>query len=149
MSVRDDIQAEVKAAMRSGDTVTRDTLRMCIAAFENRRIELGRGLEEPELIQVLAKAVKSRQDSVAHFDNAGRTELADKERAEIDVIERYLPEQMSVADLRSLVEATIAEVGASSPKDIGQVMKAIMAKHRGQVDGKAVQQLAGELLGQA
>ncbi len=147
MSLQGRIQEDVKTAMRAGDTATRDTLRMVLAALKNRRIELGRDLEEADELQVLQKSVKTRKDSAEQYASAGRPELAEKENAEIGVIERYLPEAMSEDELRGVVEATIAAVGAESKKDLGQVMKAVMAAHKGQVDGKVVQRIAGELLG--
>ena len=147
MGYQDRIQEDVKAAMRAGDAETRDTLRMVVAALKNQRIELGRELEEADELAVLQKAVKTRKDSVDQYVEAGREELAAKERAEIAVIERYLPAQMSEDDVRGVVEKAIADVGATSKKEMGQVMKAVMAEHKGVVDGKTVQRIAGELLG--
>lgn len=147
MAYQERIQDDVKTAMRSGDTETRDTLRMVVAALKNRRIELGRDLEEADELAVLQKAVKTRKDSVDQYVEAGREELAAKERAEIAVIERYLPAQMSEEDVRAVVAKAIADVGATSKKEMGQVMKAVMAEHKGVVDGKTVQRIAGELLG--
>ena len=147
MGYQDRIQEDVKAAMRAGDAETRDTLRMVVAALKNQRIELGRELEEADELAVLQKAVKTRKDSVDQYVEAGREELAAKERAEIAVIERYLPAQMSEDDVRGVVEKAIADVGATSKKEMGQVMKAVMAEHKGRIDGKLVQRLAGELLG--
>jgi uncharacterized protein YqeY len=140
-------QEDLKDAMRSGDTQTRDTLRLLVAAIKYKRIELGREPNEAEELQVLQKQVKMREDSVAQYGAAARQDLVDKERAEIAVIERYLPQRMSDDDVRAVVERTIREVGASSKADLGKVMKAVMAAHQGQVDGKAVQRIAGELLG--
>ena len=147
MGYQDKIQEDVKAAMRAGDAETRDTLRMVVAALKNQRIELGRDLEEADELAVLQKAVKTRKDSVDQYVEAGREELAARERAEIAVIERYLPAQMSEDDVRAVVEKAIADVGATSKKEMGQVMKAVMAEHKGVVDGKTVQRIAGELLG--
>lgn len=141
------LQSDLKDAMRAGDTTARETLRMVLAALKNRRIETGEDLAEGEELQVLTKQVKSREDSVEQYDAAGRKDLADRERAEIEVLKRYLPEQMSADDVRALVQKTIADLGLSSKKDMGQVMKAILAEHRGTVDGKLVQRLASELLG--
>ena len=109
--------------------------------------EAGGDLDEATEIQVLTKQVKSREDSVEQYDSAGRKDLADKERAEIEVLRRYLPEQMGEDEVRALVQKTITDLGLSSKKEMGQVMKAIMAEHRGKVDGKLVQKFASELLG--
>lgn len=150
MGLVDTISADMKDAMRAGDTLKRDTLRMVIAGFKNKAVEPGREspeLSEEEALSVVLGAVKSRKDSAQQFDEAGRDELAKKERAEIAVIEGYLPQGLSEEETRAAVERAIAETGAASKADIGKVMKAVMAAHKGQVDGKAVQQLAARLLG--
>ena len=98
------------------------------------------------MLVVLAKAVKSRKESVTEYDKAGRTELADKERAEIEVIETYLPAQLSAEETRGIVQGLVTELGISSKKDMGQLMKALMAKYKGTVDGKLAQQAASEFL---
>lgn len=146
MSLLATLQNDLKDAMRAGDVVARETLRMGITALKNRRIELMADLSPAEELAVLTKQVKSREDSASQYDAAGRPELATRERAEIEVIRRYLPEQLSEEAVRELVERTIASVGASSKKDIGAVMKAILAEHKGKLDGKLVQRLASELL---
>ncbi len=147
MSLLPTLQSDLKEAMRAGDVVARETLRMMITALKNRRIELMADLSEAEELAVLTKQVKSREDSAAQYDAAGRGELAERERAEICVVRRYLPEQLSEDAVRELVARTIAETGATSKKDVGTVMKRIMAEHKGRVDGKLVQRFAGELLG--
>lgn len=149
MSLHDRIQDDLKQAMRAGDNHTRDTLRMVFAELKNKRIEVGRDLEDPEELKVLQRAVKTRADSAAQYEEAGRPELAEQERAETEVIERYLPARMSDEDVRALVEQAIAEVGAASKADLGKVMKAVMAAQQGQVDGKTVQRFAAELLADA
>ena len=146
MSYQARLQEDVKAAMRSGDTAVRDTLRMLMAALKNKRIELGRDLDEKDELQVLQKQKKSREDSATQYGAAGRADLEAKERAEIAVIERYLPAAMSDDDVRALVSAAIAASGASSKADLGKVMKAVMAENQGKVDGKTVQRIAAELL---
>ena len=140
------LQEDLKDAMRARDVTTKETLRMTIAALKNRRIEAGEDLDEGTELQVLTKQVKSREDSVEQYEAAERKDLADKERAEIEVLRRYLPEQLSEDAVRTLVEKVIADQGLSSKKEMGQVMKAIMAEHRGKVDGKLVQKLASGLL---
>lgn len=145
-SLLETLQTDLKQAMRAGDADTRDAIRMVLAALKNRRIELGADLDEGESLAVLTKQVKSREDSAGQYDAAGRPELAAKERAEIEVIRRYLPEQLSEEAVRELVERTIARLGATSKKDLGQVMKAVLADHKGRIDGKLVQRFASELL---
>lgn len=150
MSMRDQISADMKAAMKAGDTVRRDTLRMVIAAFKNKAVEAGREspeLSEEEVMAVLAYSVKTRKDSASQYDDANRPELAAIERAEIAVIEGYLPQQMDEDATKAAVEAAIAETGAASKADLGKVMKHVMAAHKGTVDGKLVSRFAGQLLG--
>ena len=124
----------------------RDTLRMLLAALKNKRIEIGEDLDEPAQLAVLTSAAKTRADSAQQYDAAGRPELADKERSEIEIIQAYLPRQLDEDEVRAIVEAKIAELGVSSKKDMGQLMKAVMADHKGKLDGKLVQRLAGERL---
>jgi len=140
------LQGDMKQAMKSGDTLSRDTLRLLIADLKKKELDLERELAPEEELSVLQKGVKTREDSVAQYDAAGRKDLADKERAEIAVVQRYLPKMRSEAETRALVQAVIAKLGVSSKKDLGQVMKAVLAEHKGQVDGKLVQRIAGELL---
>lgn len=144
--MRERIENDLKDAMRSGDTVTRDTLRMVIAALKNARIEAGKDLDEGQVVGVLQSAVKSRRDSVDQYRAAGREDLAAREEAEIEVVSRYLPRMLDEAETREVVARAIAESGAGSKQDLGKVMKAVMASHKGQVDGKLVQRLAAELL---
>lgn len=146
MSLAEQLSADLKEAMRAGDAHKRDTLRMVLSDLKNKRIELGKELGEEEVQGVLAKAVKSREDSVAQYREAGRTDLAEKEEAEVRVIAGYLPQRLGEGETRALVEGVIAELGLDSPKQMGQVMKAVLATHRSQVDGKLVQRLAAELL---
>lgn len=140
------LQDDMKAAMKAGDTLTRDTLRLAITDLNKKSLDLARELTPEEELGVLQKCVKSREDSVAQYSAAGRRDLADKEQAEIGVVQRYLPKMLPEAETRSIVQAAIAKLGLSSKKDLGQVMKAVLATHKGQVDGKLVQKLAGELL---
>jgi uncharacterized protein YqeY len=140
------LKSDLAAAMRAGEELRRETLRMCIAALSNRRIELGRDLEEAEELQVLSKAAKTREDSAEQYRQAGRPELADKERSEAQIILAYLPQKLGEAETRELVEKRISELGLSSKKDMGRLMKAVMAEEGARVDGKTVQRLAAELL---
>lgn len=146
MALTERIRRDLEAAMRAGETLRRDTLRMVIAALKNRRIELGAELTEEQELAVLQGAVKSRAESAVQYEAAGRGELAEKERAEIAVIQGYLPELFSEDETRELVRAKLDELEVRSPKDIGKLMKAVMAEHRGRVDGKTVQRIAAELL---
>lgn len=147
MSLIDRIQEDLKTAMRERNELARETLRMVTAELKNRRIEVQRDLEEADVLEVLGRCVKTRRDSAQQYDDAGRPELADKERAEIVVIEGYLPAQLGEEEAREAVAAAIAEAGATSMKDMGAVMKVLMAKYKGRLDGKAAQELLREQLG--
>lgn len=146
MQVLAKLQEDMKQAMKAGDALTRDTLRLVITDLKKKELDLARELKPEEEEAVLQKCVKSREDSVAQYSAAGRTDLSDREKAEIGVIRRYLPELLSEAQTRAIVQQTIGKLGLKSKKDLGQVMKAVLADHKGKVDGKLVQKLAGELL---
>ncbi len=149
MSLFETIQADVVVAMKAGETTRRDTLRMVIAAIKNKAIDSGgdRGSVDDETVMTaLLSAVKSRKDSVEQYESAGREELAARERAEIEIIQTYLPQPLTEDETEALVKATIEEVGATSKKDLGKVMKAIMATHKGRVEGKLIQRFAGQYL---
>ncbi len=147
MGLKLTLQDDVKKAMLARDNLTRDTLRMVLATIQNReQIELGRDLNEEEALAVVMSAVKSRMDSLSQFDAAGRKDLADKERGEIEVLRRYLPRQRSPEETRTLLANLAKELGVSSRKDAGRVMKELMVRHKGEVDGKLAQTLLAEVL---
>jgi uncharacterized protein YqeY len=145
----DDLTTAIANAMRSHDAVRLSTLRMLKAAIMNREVERRRALDEAESLQVVASLVKQRRDSIDQFAKGGRQDLVDKEAAEIKVLEGYLPPAADAAAIDQAIAEAIAETGAASAKDMGRVMKTVMAKLAGQsVDGKMVnervrQKLAG------
>jgi uncharacterized protein YqeY len=139
MSLKQRIVSEMTAAMKAKDAARTSTLRMVKAAVQNREIEKGGELTDDELTKALQSLVKQRRDSVEQYEKAGREELAAKERAEIAVIEEYLPRAAGPEELARAVEEAIAETGASSMKEMGAVMKAAQARLAGQtVDGRAL-----------
>lgn len=140
------VQSDLKAAMLAKNELVRDTLRMVLSEMKNRCIEVGRELDDGEQEAVLLRCVKTRRDSLEQYRKAERDDLADKEQAEIGVIEGYLPEQMSEDDVRDAVQAAIETTGAASKKDMGLVMKALMAEHKGRIEGKLAQRFVNELL---
>jgi uncharacterized protein YqeY len=147
LSFVDDISAEIAAAMRAKDSVRLGSLRMLKAALMNREVERGRALADDEARQVVAALVKQRKDSIEQFTRGGRQDLADKETAEMRVLESYLPAAADPALVDQAIAAAIAETGAASAKDIGRVMKAVMVKLAGQtVDGKMVNELVRQKL---
>jgi len=148
MSLVDDVSAAIADAMRRQEALRLGALRMLKAALMNRGVEKGRDLDDAESRQVVASLVKQRKDSIEQFTKGGRQDLADKEAAEIRVLESYLPPSADPAVVERAVAEAIAESGATSPKDVGRVMKAAMAKLTGQtVDGKAVNELVRKRLG--
>jgi uncharacterized protein YqeY len=139
--------AAIADAMRKHDPVRLTALRMLKAALMNREAERGRSLDEGESLQIVTALVKQRRDSIEQFTNGGRQDLADKEAAEIRVLEAYLPPAADPAVVERAVADAIAETGATSVKDMGRVMKAAMAKLTGQtVDGKTVNDLVRQKL---
>ena len=142
MAFIDKISQDIAAAMRSKEQLRLDTLRMAKAALMNREIEKKRALDDGESQQVLTGMIKQRRDSIEQYRAGGRPELADKEQAEIGILETYLPPPMDAAELEGIVDAAVAEAGATSPKDMGRVMKGVMAKLAGRAaDGKIVSEL--------
>jgi len=146
MALTEQIRTDLTAAMKARDAAKTSTLRMLQAALKNEQIEKGGELEDGDVLVVIKRAVKQRNDSIEQYEKAGRQDLADKEKAELSMLEAYMPKQMSDDEIEVLVKKTIAAVGAESKKDIGKVMKEIMANHRDTVDGKKVQAVLGKLL---
>jgi uncharacterized protein YqeY len=148
MTFLDRINEDLKAAMKSKDADRLSTLRMVKTAIKNREIDKMEALTDEEAIRVLQSLVKQRRDSIEQYQQAGRIDLAEKEAAEIKTIEEYLPAAMDEAAITLVVEETVAETGATSMKEMGAVMKAVMAKLAGQtVDGKVVNQIVKSKLG--
>lgn len=145
------LQQRIESAMREG-MLARDirrvgTLRMAMAAFQNRRIELGRDLTDEDVIDVLSKQMKQRRESIEHFKAAGRDAMVQVEEEESAIIAVYLPQPLSEAELGELVRAAIAETGASIPADLGKVMGRVTPQTKGRADGKAVADLVRQQLG--
>jgi uncharacterized protein YqeY len=142
MALVEDVNRAITEAMKAKDAQRLVALRMLKAAFMNREVERGRALDENEARQVVSALVKQRRDSIEQFTKGGRTDLADKETAEIAVLESYLPPAIDAAELETVVDNAIASTGAASAKDMGKVMKAVMAQLAGKtVDGKAVNEI--------
>jgi uncharacterized protein len=135
----DQLAAEIQAAMKSREQTTLDALRMLKTALTMKSVEKGRDLDDAESVQVVGALVKQRRDSVEQFTKAGRQELADKEAAEILVLQRYLPVAATPEEIAAAVDAALEETGAASLKEMGRVMKAAMPRLAGKhADGKAV-----------
>lgn len=132
--------------MRAKDVVARECLRMIKTGLDAAELQKGAALDESEELEVLVRAVKTRQESAAQYDEGGREDLASKERAEIVIVERYLPKALSEDEARQALAALVAELGLSEKKQMGQLMKAVMERYRGQIDGKLASRIAGTLL---
>jgi len=143
---------EMKAAMRAKDTARLTVIRMLRSKLQEKTVELrgkhGRDhqLTDEQALEVVGAYAKQRRDSIEAYRQGGRDDLADKEQAELDLVSGYLPEQLSEDALRELVQEAIAETGASSPKDMGKVMQAVMPKTKGRADGKQISAIARQLL---
>ena len=148
MTLKQQIISDLTASMKAQDAARTSTLRMVKAGIMNREIEKGGELNDEELAKLLRSMVKQRKDSVEQFEKGARQELADKEKAEIEVIEAYLPQGASPEEIEQAVSAAIAETGASSMKDMGKVMKAAQAQLAGKnADGRTVSELVKSKLG--
>jgi uncharacterized protein YqeY len=137
---------DLKSAMKSGDKTKVATLRLLIAALRNDRIQAGRELTPEEIEAAVRRAVKQRKDSIEQYAKGGRSDLVDAEKAELAILESYLPRGMSDQELEAEVRAIVAEKGFSTSRDVGLLMKELMARHRGRVDGKRAQEIARQLL---
>lgn len=146
MPLQDTILTDLKKAMKEGDDVAKQTLRMVRSELTKREIDLGHPLAESDELAVLGSAVKMRSDAVAEYEKAGREDLAADERAQIEVIRRYLPAQLGEDEARDAIRSLAGELGVSSKKEMGKLMKALMERYRGQIDGKLASRLAGEIL---
>jgi len=146
MSLKDKLTEDLKQAMRQGDERRRSTLRLVMAAVKNAEIEKRRELDEGELLAVIAKEAKQRRESIAEFERGGRQDLVDREKAELQVLLAYLPEQLSREDIEAQARQIIEEVGATSPAQMGQVMRRLMPLMQGKADGHLVNQVVKELL---
>ncbi len=146
MSLQDQLNNDMKDAMRAKDALRLNTIRQLRSAIKNKEIEVGKSLEDEAVIGVISTQVKQRREAAQMYRDNERPDLADKEESEMAVLQSYLPAQLSEAELRTIISAVIAEVGAASPADMGKVMGPVMAKTRGCADGKLVNQLVRELL---
>jgi uncharacterized protein len=148
MTLSDKVNGEITAAMKAKDALKLSALRMLKAAIMNKGVEKGRDLQDAEVLQVVSSLVKQRRDSIEQFAKAGRTDLVEKETGEIAVLETYLPPAATEAEIDAAVDAAIADTGASSVKDMGKVMKAVMPMLAGKnADGKAVNEAVRRKLG--
>lgn len=140
------IRSEMLDATRARDNVRRDTLRLLVAAVENGRIDAGHELSDDETLRVLQKEAKQRRESIVEYRKGNREDLVQQEQQELEIIQTYLPEQLSEDEVRRLVEETIAEVGATGADDLRNVMGPLMKKLEGRADGRVANTIVRELL---
>jgi uncharacterized protein len=140
------LSEDLKDAMRAKDELRKRTLRMALAAIKNAEIDKNAALEESDVLAILQKEVKSRHETIEGAEKAGRPELVAEAQTEIVMLEEYLPRGLSTEELEGIIRESITEVGATSPREMGQVMQAVMPKVRGRADGKEVNQIVRRLL---
>jgi uncharacterized protein YqeY len=147
VNLRDQLDADLKAAMKSGDSLRRETIRGIRGAVHNKEIETGEAPNDEGILRVIRSLVKQRADAIEQYREAGRGELADKEAAEKAILESYLPAAPGADDIEAVVREVVAEVGAEGPRDMGRVMKPVLARLGPAADGKLVSQTVKRLLG--
>jgi uncharacterized protein YqeY len=147
MTLQQRIESDMREAMLARDIRRVGTLRMAMAAFQNRRIELGRDLTDEDVVDVLSKQMKQRRESIEHFKAAGRDSMVQVEEEESAIIAEFLPQPLSEEEVRGLVSTAIAETGAASPSDLGKVMGRLAPQVKGRADGKAVSDMVRAQLG--
>ncbi len=147
MSLADQIVRDLKEAMLAKDEVRISCLRMLKTSIKNKQVEKGRELKDEEIQAVVSSLVRKGKEAAAEFLKGGREDLASKEEEELEIFYKYLPEQLSEQEIESVLRAVISEVNATSPKDMGRVMKAAMSKLAGRAEGKVVSEIARRLLG--
>ena len=142
----DTLMNDVKAAMKAHDMTTVNALRGVLAKAKDLTVNAGKEMTDDAILQVIAKGVKQREESISQFEAAGRAELAEGEKKEMALLKKYLPEQLSEEQVAAIVKEVVAATGATSKKDMGKVMREVMARVKGQADGKLVSRLVGAAL---
>lgn len=146
MSLKEKLTLEMQQAMKAHNVLLRDTLRLVIASIKYAEVEVGRPLDDAEVLDVIRREAKRRRESIAEFSRGGRQDLVDQEQAELNILETYLPQQMGRAEVEAAVRQAISELGISGKAQSGLLMKHLMAQLKGRADGKLVSQVVQELL---
>jgi uncharacterized protein YqeY len=146
MSIQDQLMVDLKQALREQDDVRKSAIRMAVAVLKNARVEKNADLTEDEMVVALSKEVKQRRDAMSEFEKAGRDDLVARESAELEVLQGYLPRMLSESEIVEIAREAIAQVGASSPKEMGAVMRVVMERVRGRADGRQVSEVVRSLL---
>ncbi len=147
MSLKDLLLQDLKDAMKDGDTVKKTAVQMARSAVLQVEKDTKVTLDDDGIVEIIAKEVKKRMDTLPDFEKSGRDDLIDNLKAEIEVLKKYLPQQLSETEIENIVRNAISSTGAASAKDIGKVMQAVMPETRGKADGKLVNQIVKNLLG--
>jgi uncharacterized protein len=147
MSLKEQLANDLKDAMRQGDEARKTAIRMATTAIKNAEVAAMKQLDDPEVLQVIAKQVKQRRESIEEFQKAGRQDLVDKEQAELDILQAYVPPSISRDEIAAEARAVIGEVGASGPSDKGKVMQKLMPRLAGRAEGREINEVVTELLG--
>ena len=146
MTIKEKLQQDLKESLKKKDTLRLNTVRSIINAIKNKEIDLRRELEEEEIYGILTTLAKQRRESIEQYEKGGRQDLVEQETKELEIIKEYLPEQLSEEEIEKIVKETIEEVNATSMKDMGKVMKAVMPKVKGRADGKKVNEMVKKIL---
>ena len=148
MSIHDQLMSDLKTALRDQDELRKTTIRLALAALKNARVDKNADLTSEEMAVVLNKEVKQRRDAIIEYEKGKRDDLVARELAEIEILKPYLPRMLDEDEIAELAREVIAATGASSPKEIGQVMRALMPRVKGAADGRLVNQVVRRLLTQ-
>lgn len=146
MTLKVRVMEDLKEAMKRKDTITVSTLRLLLSEIKNKEIDKKGELTDDEVLAIIQKAVKQREEALEHYKTANREDLIDKETKELEVLKSYLPKPLTEEELEVIIDEAIRSVGAVGPKDIGSVMKVLMPKVRGRIDGKVVNEKVREKL---
>ncbi len=146
-NLKEKLKGDLKDAMKSKDTVKRDTIRFLMSALKQVEVDERKELSDEDIIKIIQKSAKQREDSMTQYKNAGRDDLYQKELNELNILKSYLPAQLSDDELKKIVKNTIVKTGATSLKDIGKVMGAVIKECAGKADGKRINIIVKELLG--
>lgn len=147
MALREKLTSQLQEALKARDALRLGTLRLLVAGLTNREIQTGKPLTDDQVMEVIGKEVKQRQESIREFDKAGRQDLSEKEQKELVILQAYLPAQLSAEELEKIIQQTAEECGAKGPQGMGLLMKHLMPKIKGRADGRMVQEKAKAVLG--
>jgi uncharacterized protein YqeY len=147
MTLKEEIRSDLTAAMKEKDSLKLSTLRLLVSAITNAEKERGNELSDEEVLEAVTREAKKRTEAIEAYKKAGRDELADKEAKEKEILQKYLPPQLSDEELKTIIAAAVKETGASEKRDMSKVMSVVMPKVKGKADGRKVNEIVNEMLG--